>query len=293
MAQLISVILPVYNRASSVARTIESVLAQTYRPLELLVIDDGSTDGTREVLSRFASEITLLEQDHAGAYAARNLALRHARGELVAFIDSDDAWLPDRLAKQVPLFEREEVGLVFGDAVVVTPAGRTNRTMFGITAPRRGRVAAHFAWGNFVPTVTVLARRRCLGDFERELSSDYVAWFRVALRYELDYVDDVVAEYTIHADGMSYDLGRSLESRIALFTRELERTSDPATRAVLRRLLFNLALHLFLAAVRGRARSVDAPLRLAWRTASRTGSPGWTASFALHQIVTRGRRLFS
>ena len=291
--QLVSVILPVYNRAASVARAIESVLAQTYRPLELLVVDDGSDDGTREVLARFASEITLLEQERAGAYAARNLALRHARGELVAFLDSDDAWLPERLARQVPLFEREEVGLVFGDAVVLTPAGRTNRTMFGITAPRRGRVAAHFAWGNFVPTVTVLARRRCLADFERELSADYVAWFRIALHHELDYVDDVVAEYTFHPGGMSHDLGRSLESRIALFTRELERAADPATRAVLRRLLFNLALHLALAAVRGRARSVDHPFRLAWRTASRTGSPGWTASFALHQIATKGRRLFS
>src|SRR5688500_13719818 len=121
MPPLVSVILPVYNRAGSVARTIESVLAQTHRPLELIVIDDGSTDGTREVLDRYASRMTLIEQQHGGAYVARNLALRHARGELVAFIDSDDAWLPERLAKQVPLFDREEVGLVFGDAVVVTP----------------------------------------------------------------------------------------------------------------------------------------------------------------------------
>ncbi|HEX6084297.1 MAG TPA: glycosyltransferase family 2 protein [Thermoanaerobaculia bacterium] len=290
----VSVILPVHNRASSIARAVESVLAQTYRPLELLVVDDGSTDGTREVLARFGSEIVLLEQQHAGAYAARNLALRHARGELIAFLDSDDAWLPQKLEKQVPLFDREEVGLVFGDAVVVTPeAGRTRRTMFGITAPRRGRVAAHFAWGNFIPTVTVVARRRCLVDFDPELSADYVAWFRVALRYELDYVDDVVAEYTMHPGGMSSDLGRSLESRIALFTRELERTTGRETRAVLRRLLFNLSWHLALAAVRGRARSVEHPLRLARRTASRTGAPGWTASFALHQLVSRGRRLFS
>ena len=294
MPPLVSVLLPVHNRASSIARAVESVLAQTYRPLELLVVDDGSTDATREALSRFGSDIVLLEQQHAGAYAARNLALRHARGELIAFIDSDDAWLPGKLAKQVPLFEREEVGLVFGDAVVVTPeAGRTSRTMFGITPPRRGRVAAHFAWGNFIPTVTVVARRRCLADFERELSADYVAWFRVALRHEVDHVEDVVAEYTMHPGGMSYDLGRSLESRIALFTRELERTTDRETRAVLRRLLFNLSWHLALAAVRGRARNVERPLRLARRTASRSGSPGWTASFALHQLVSRGRRLFS
>jgi glycosyltransferase involved in cell wall biosynthesis len=293
MRPLISVILPVYNRALSVARALDSVLGQTYRPLELIVIDDGSTDGTRDVLSRYGSDITLLEQKHEGAYAARNLALRHTRGELVAFIDSDDVWLPEKLDRQVPLFARPEVGLVFGDARVVTPEGRTERTMFGITPPKRGRVAAHFAWGNFIPTITAVARRSVLGEFERELSSDYVAWFRIALRHELDYVDEVVAEYTVHPGGMSQDLGRSLEARIGLFTRELERTAEPAARAVLRRLLFNLSIHLALAAVRGRARNVHRPLRMARRTASRHGAPGWTAAFALHQMLSRGRRLFS
>lgn len=294
MPPLVSVILPVYNRMSSVSRAIESVLAQTYRPIELIVVDDGSTDASRDVVARFGSAVTLLVQPHAGAYVARNLALRHARGELVAFIDSDDAWRPDRLARQVPLFDREEVGLVFGDAAVVTPAGRTNRTMFGITAPRRGRVAWHFALGNFVPTVTVLVRRDALGFFEEApLSADYLAWFRVALRYELDFVGDVVAEYTIHPGGMSQDLGRSLEARVQLFTRELERTEDPATRIVLRRLLFNLSLLLALAALRGRARSVHRPLRTAWRTAWRMGAPGRAAALAIHLALSRGRRPLS
>ena len=73
-APLVSVILPVYNREAWVARAIESVLAQTYEPLELIVVDDGSTDGTRQVLERFNDEIVILEQPHGGAYVARNLA---------------------------------------------------------------------------------------------------------------------------------------------------------------------------------------------------------------------------
>lgn len=293
MHPLVSVILPVHNRASSVARAVESVLAQTYRPLELLVVDDGSTDGTRDALVPFMSEITFLGQRQAGAYAARNLALRHARGELVAFIDSDDAWRPHKLARQVPLFAREHVGLVFGDARVVTPSGPTRRTQFGMTPPCRGRVLADLAYGNFVPTITVVARRDALGFFEEvPLAADYLAWFRVAQRYELDFVDDVVADYTVHAGGISQNLGRSLDARIALFTRELERTADPESRAVLRRLLSNLSLLLAVAVVRGRARSVDHPLRTAWRT-SRTGNPGTTAAFALRLALSRGRRLFS
>src|SRR5687767_6466592 len=112
---LVSVILPVYNRAGWVARAVESVFSQTYRHVELLVIDDGSTDNTREVLENFGPRLTILKQSHAGAEAARNLGLKEARGEFVAFIDSDDVWFAHRLSSQLPLFDSAEVGLVCGN----------------------------------------------------------------------------------------------------------------------------------------------------------------------------------
>jgi len=302
---LVSVILAVHDREGSVGRAIASVLAQTYCNLELIVVDDGSTDGTREAVERFGGSVTLIAQAHAGAYAARNLGLRHARGELVAFIDSDDAWLSDKLAAQVPLMRRREVGLVFGDAVHLTApregAPRTGLTSFRVSPARRGRAADRFAWGNFVPTCTVLVRRSCLeetGGFSEasSVSADYLAWFRIALRHELDYVDRPVAEYTVHAEGISSDLGRSLAARVALFSAELARTADVAARFLLRRLLFNLSLHLALAVLRGRARSVSHPLRLAWRTAASVASleaARWTTAFAANQLRLRARRLFS
>ncbi|HEX8275673.1 MAG TPA: glycosyltransferase [Longimicrobiaceae bacterium] len=294
---LVSVILPVYNRAWCVERAIRSVLAQTYRPLELIVVDDGSTDGTREVVERFGDRVTLLVQERAGAYAARNLALRHARGELVAFADSDDAWLPDRLAAQVPLLRRPEVGLVFGDVVHVTEprpdAPRTGLTSFAVAPPRRGRAARQFARCNFVPTCTVLVRRACLeeiGGFPTRVpvSADYVAWLRIALRHEVDFVDRPVAEYTVHADGISSDLGRSLAARITLFSEELRTTRDPEYRAILRRLLFNLSLHLVLALARGRARDIDRSVWLscgrAWG-AAHCRAPLWSLAFAARQVA--------
>jgi len=298
---LVSVILPVYDREASIERAVRSVLAQTYRPFELIVVDDGSTDGTRRLLDRFGLTITVITQSHAGAYAARNLGMRHARGELIAFADSDDAWLPQRLASQVPLLRRPEVGLVFGDTIHVTSARtdatRTGLTSFRVAPPRRGRVAAQFAWCNFVPTCTVLVRRRCLdeiGGFPETsaISSDYLTWFRIAMRHELDYADAPLVEYTVHPGGISYDLGRSIEARIALFSGELARTNDP----LVRRLLFNLAMSLALAALRGRARNVDHPLRLAWRTAltmAHSQAALWAAAFALYQMRVRTRRLFS
>jgi glycosyltransferase involved in cell wall biosynthesis len=297
----VSVILPVYNRESTVARAIRSVLVQTSAPLELIVVDDGSTDGTRDVLDSFGSQITVIDQPHAGPYVARNRGVRHAQGELIAFIDSDDVWLPDRLALQMPLMNRAEVGLVFGDVVHVRPGRERKRvTSFQVAPPRRGRVAAQFAWCNFVPTSAVLVRRSCLdeaGGFAEDvaLSCDYLMWFRIALRHELDFVDGVVAEYTLSADSISADLGRSIEARIQLFSDELERTSDPATRNILKRLLFNLSWSLALAALRKRAGSVARPLRRARSTAmaaARLQAGPWTAAFAVNQLRIRTRRLF-
>lgn len=298
---LVSVILPVYNREGWVGRAIESVLAQTYPAVELIVIDDGSTDATRAVLERFGSRITVLEQQHAGAYAARNLGLRHARGEFVAFLDSDDAWLPDRLSVQMPLMQRAETALVFGDVAHLTADGvRTRLTSFRVAPPRRGRVAERFAWANFIPTSAVLVRRRCLdeaGGFpEAPLSADYLLWFRIALAHDVDYVERVVAEYTVHDDGISHDLGRSLSARIDLFSAELARAAEPSTRRILRRLLFNTSLRLAVATIRGLARNVVRPLRLAWRTAAgvaKVESIPWMTAFAGYELRLRATRLFS
>lgn len=297
----VSVILPVYNRERSVARAIRSVLTQTWTSLELIVVDDGSTDGTREVLDSFGSRITVIDQPHAGAYVARNRGLCHSSGELIAFIDSDDAWLPHRLAAQIPLMERDEVGLVFGDVVHLRQGNeRTHVTSFQIAPPKRGRVPAQFAWCNFVPTSTVLVRRSCIeevGGFAEDvpLSCDYLMWFRIALRHELDFVDGVVAEYALSGDSISADLGRSIDARIQLFSSELARTSDPAARKILKRLLFNLSWSLALAALRNRAGSVARPLRRARATAlsATLGQAGpWTAAFAMRQLRIRTRRLF-
>jgi len=304
---LVSVILPVRNAEASIVRAIESVLAQTYRQFELIVVDDGSTDGTRRVVEGVARDrvrlrVRLIEQPHRGVYAARNFGARHARGELIAFIDSDDAWLPDRLSSQVPLLQREEVGLVFGDAIHLDEQGRRSKlSCFRVAPPRRGRAASAMVRCNFVPTITVLVRRRCLeeiGGFAETLplSADYLAWFRVALRHEIDYVDRPVAHYTVRGGSLSADLGRAVEARILLFSDHLNRTTNAGERVLLRRLLFNLSLQLALAAIRGRARNTERPLRLAWRTATSVAglqAAPWTAAFALHQLSVRGRRLFA
>jgi len=299
MPPLVTAILPVHDRAAWVARAIDSVLAQRYPAIELLVVDDGSTDGTREVLDRFGSRLEVIRQARSGAYAARNAALARARGELVAFIDSDDAWRPDRLARQVPFLERPEVGIVFGDAVHVggppaTPTP-TGRTCFGETPPARGQVTASLAWGNFVPTSTVLARRRVFeetGPFSLldPLSADYRKWYQASRRWAFDYVEGPVADYTVHASGISHDLERSLQARIRHFSEELACSDDPGDRRILRQLLFNLSVHLAWAFLRGRTGRRSGAPGLACRTAARSAgihAPTWAGAFVYHHARSR------
>ena len=103
----VSVITPVYNGARTIARAIESVLAQSFRDFEMVVVDDGSTDGTLEILEGFGDSITLLKQAHLQQAIARNLAVKASRGEYLAFLDADDSWLPAKLARCVEVLDHD------------------------------------------------------------------------------------------------------------------------------------------------------------------------------------------
>src|SRR5687768_9931393 len=115
----VSVVIPVYNRAKYVGETIESVLSQTYQDFELIVVDDGSTDGSRKVLESFGNRVTVLEhpnRENRGQSAAINRGLAAARGEFVGMLDSDDLWLPRKLELQVGFLDKHpEIGLVYGN----------------------------------------------------------------------------------------------------------------------------------------------------------------------------------
>jgi glycosyltransferase involved in cell wall biosynthesis len=120
----VSVIIPTYNRAVLVQEAIESVLGQTFDDYEIILIDDGSTDGTREALDRFASNICYIRQENRGLSAARNRALELAKGEYIALLDSDDFWPPHKLALEVSILDRyRDVGFVFGDFYITTIDG--------------------------------------------------------------------------------------------------------------------------------------------------------------------------
>jgi len=129
MSRSVSVIIPVYNRRELITATVESALAQTIPPDEIIVVDDGSTDGTREVITALAQRhptIRLLFQENAGAGAARNRGIEAAASEWIAFLDSDDVWVPEKLANSFALVDRDpDIELVHTNWLARYPDGRT------------------------------------------------------------------------------------------------------------------------------------------------------------------------
>src|SRR5215831_13288100 len=116
---LVSAVIPTYNYARYVTGAVESVLAQSFDDLEIVVVDDGSTDETADTLRPFLDRIRYIRQGHRGLAAARNTGIRVARGPYVAFLDSDDLWLPEKVSVQIARLNGDPaVGLVYGEAVL-------------------------------------------------------------------------------------------------------------------------------------------------------------------------------
>jgi len=121
---LVSVVIPAYNCAPFIGESLDSVYRQTYRNWEVIVIDDGSTDETRAILAPHTGRIRYFYQENRGTAAARNAGVRQARGELIAFLDNDDIWLPEKLERQVQVMQGSpECGLVFTDGIMFMADG--------------------------------------------------------------------------------------------------------------------------------------------------------------------------
>lgn len=146
----VSVIIPTHNRASLVCQAIDSVLAQTYKDFEIIVVDDGSIDNTRDVLSGYSDRITYIYQEQAGAGAARNAGIRASRKcELLAFLDSDDLWSPTKLACQVTLLDKQpDVNVVYVSVLRIDPEG--TQVWDEYQATRQGEIFMDLLlWGGF------------------------------------------------------------------------------------------------------------------------------------------------
>ena len=211
---VISVITPTYNRARFLPAAVASVLSQTFGDFELIIVDDGSEDNTPDVLKPFLADrrVPYVYQENQGQSHARNLALKQATGDFIAFLDSDDVWARDKLEKQLAVFRaNSEVDIVHGDEATINEQG----SVVSLQNMRRysGRITRYLLADNSVSITTALVRRRCfdeMGGFDTSVgvADDYELWLRFSARYCYQYEPGIVASYRVMADQISSDKRR-------------------------------------------------------------------------------------
>jgi glycosyltransferase involved in cell wall biosynthesis len=219
----VSLVIATFNHARLLGDAIDSALAQTLSGVDIIVVDDGSTDDTPAVLERYGGRIRVLRQPNRGLAAARNTGLAAARGTYVAFLDADDVMAPAKLAEQVAVLERAPtIGWTYCDVLIETVAtGATVRASerFGYAARALdGWLFPELIHGNFIPAIAPLVRRTALdaaGGFDERLTAleDWDLWLRLALLAEARYTPAVLVRYRIQPGGMSEDRARMDRNR--------------------------------------------------------------------------------
>jgi len=245
MNALVSVIIPVYNREHLVSQAIESVLAQTYQPVEIILINDGSTDASLSVLRKFETlfpdQIRVIDQPNQGQIIARNNGIQAARGEYIAFLDSDDLWLENKLERQMPLFQ-DGVGLVYSGTEVIDKEGQTIRV-----EPADGSIT-----GNIYPQLliknrmtggTVVVTAEALwhvGLFSTDFKAaeNWDLWLRISKVYSVRVVRDPLVRYRVHDGNMSGDAQLMIHAKLQIMEKHCDLQSKDVAVARCSRLAY-------------------------------------------------------
>ncbi len=238
MNSLVSVIIPAYNAEGFITEALDSVFSQTYRPLEIIVIDDGSTDKTSEIIKNYQRspsnktditskiiktdspevELRYLYQNNSGPSKARNAGIKAAKGEYIAFLDADDLWTSDKLDKQMHLFKREHrIDVVFCnvettkskngkfESFIMFDRNKINKSFFEhdyiVLNPLEKLLKM-----NFMLTPAVIAKKSCFKDGiffneKRQYAEDWELWLNMSLHFTFGYVSDVCVHVRDEGDG--------------------------------------------------------------------------------------------
>jgi len=296
----VSVIICAYNAAAFIAETLESLLAQTWPPVEILVVDDGSTDATPAIVQSFAPRVRYLYQVNAGSSAARNTGIAASCGDLLCFFDADDLMPPDRLEAQISFLQRHpEVGLVFCDYRNFNNQGEAERSHFQscplLQAELGGRAEAVLenpcsllAQENFGITGTLLLRREALAQvpgFEPRLRGceDFHFYFRLARHTRVGILNLVGMLRRMHADNLTLNWSNMLPDGIRSYSALRDTEPDPHTRRLLN---WNIAVcWATLARNEGNRKQLGAALQHQLRAFAT--APGWRMGLDTLKGVTR------
>ena len=261
---LVSVIMPCYNQARFAVECLESVKAQNYPNLELIISDDASTDGSVALVRAWLAQNPsiprrlLTSKRNQGLCRSLNRAMSHARGTYISGIAADDVWLPGKLLTQVELMERlpSRVGIVYSNALQMDEDGNLLPQRFleanGHSEPMpEGDILESLWRGNFIPAMSTLVRRKCyqrVGLFDESLFfEDWDMWLRLAHFFEFAYSDQVSAKYRLSSHSMirAY-FPRLVDSACLVCVKHLQAgTVEGQTRAIAVERLYNAAIEAY------------------------------------------------
>jgi len=207
----VSVIIPCYNSARFIKGTIDSVLGQTYQNYEILAIDDGSTDGTREILNGYLPNIKILthpNNSNLGVGASMNLGVRESKGDLIAFLDHDDLWQPNKLLEQAEIFDKyADVGLVYTNVFVIDEDGNELFEIYENGFRELNKPEKLLLKCYIITVSSVTVRRRLFGEiglFRTDIrDADHDMWLRMVERTKLFYLPKCLASYRKHPGQIS------------------------------------------------------------------------------------------
>lgn len=215
----VSVLLTCYNHFAYVVEAVDSIRGQTFRDLEIIAVDDGSTDGTREWLAAQSDIRCILNEANLGTYASLNAGLANAQGEFIAILNDDDRWAPRKLELQVEAMSRASerpIGIVHTGGGFIDEAGApTDRNPYGFSYPtlRDGRPLPELAYANRIIVSAVLIRAAAfeqVGNFNEAYfgSGDWEMWIRIGEAFDAAYVDEPLTFYRIHSGNASQSQSR-------------------------------------------------------------------------------------
>lgn len=235
---MISIVIPAYESAHTIAATLDSVRCQTFRDYEVLITDDESSDGTLDICRRYAKEhpwmrISTISIPHSGVAAARNNALARSSGEYVSFLDSDDRWMPEKLEQVAALIGRDsQADLIYHDVMYVARDGRRQRESSG--PPPSDPYRCLLLGSNFLATTSVTVRRSCVaiaGGFDCnpdfEICEDYELWLRLArVGAKFAYIPAILAEIVRLEGSLSSNVSRHMRNRLNVRRHCLKQARD-------------------------------------------------------------------
>lgn len=284
---VVSVIMNCYNGAAYIKEAIDSVIAQTYPHWELIFWDNQSTDASAAIVQAYTDP--RIKYFYAPKFtplgAARNLAIAEASGSLIAFLDSDDIWMPGKLELQVPLFDNPKIGIVISDTIFFNAAG-AERQLYNGTPPPTGNVFSALLRHYFISLETAIVRQTALETLDTLFDprfnaiEEYDLFIRLCLEWELGYVGQVLAKWRVHGDSWTFTRSNLFGSERRLFVTKLIglvpdfQTRYPEEyRSLMRLCDFEDARELWRDGARGAARRLLTPYR--------TDGIRWLVTYAL------------